>query len=391
MTLHPAYDALRKHHIRFFANTRDWTDDCLECGGKNTLSIHYDDDVTEFRCEACGRSGSERLRPASVQTGGNGPLPRGDDAEDPPKSYSHIWRSKDHDYPCAPTGVEERHDDGRIYARVRTPDGNESFVPKDELIAKDEASFLDAALARLKEKKGLDAADVVQELSEAEKRGYADAVRALRALIKPLPPPSLDAIVECALKENPDGPFSDERLEQFARLKREQVEDFARLCRRYPALAAAVPLDAAAVRTAIENAGKDEVVALFFDLVVVTDLDPIEIDALLRLVAEKSGVRLRPLQAKLKETQKQRAAMRAKAARAKRLAARKDPRPPIDVPAYDAPWLPIADAVNAVLGHVTASAPPERDIDGVATRGRKLAVPKMHAFSQVQANPETEE
>ena len=90
--------------------------------------------------------------------------------------------------------------------------------------------------------------------------------------------------------------------------------------------------------------------------------------------------------------QTERAALRAKAARAKRLAARKDPRPAIDVPAYDAPWLPIADTVNAVLGASTASAPPERDIDGVATRGRKLAVPKMHAFSQVQANPaETEE
>src|SRR5262249_18060701 len=152
------------------------------------------------------------------------------------------------------------------------------------------------------------------------------------------------------LKENPNGPFSDEVVEKFERLAREQPEDFARLASRYPALAAAVPLDADAVRPAIENAGKDKVVALFFDLVVVCDLDPIEIDTLLRLVAKKSGVRLRPLQAKLKETLEYRAVQRIKGARAKRLAERNDPRPPIDVPAYNAPWLPIADTVNAVLG-----------------------------------------
>jgi putative DNA primase/helicase len=61
----------------------------------------------------------------------------GDAAEPPPageKTYSHTWRSKDHDFPCTPTGVEWRNDaDGRIYARVRTPDG-EHIVPKDELV-----------------------------------------------------------------------------------------------------------------------------------------------------------------------------------------------------------------------------------------------------------------
>jgi hypothetical protein len=50
-------------------------------------------------------------------------------------AYSHVWRSKDYDYPCTPTGVEQRDDaDGRIYARVKAQDGTESFVPKDELV-----------------------------------------------------------------------------------------------------------------------------------------------------------------------------------------------------------------------------------------------------------------
>jgi hypothetical protein len=51
------------------------------------------------------------------------------------KTNSHIWRSKDHDFPCTPTGVERRDDrDGRIYAWVRTPDETEHIVAKDELI-----------------------------------------------------------------------------------------------------------------------------------------------------------------------------------------------------------------------------------------------------------------
>src|SRR5262249_37002253 len=124
------------------------------------------------------------------------------------------------------------------------------------------------------------------------------------------------------------------------------------------------------------------------DLVLAADLNTVGIDALTRLTAKKSGVGLRPLTSLLKEARDEQAARRAEAAKAKRLAERTDPRPMVDVPDGDAPWLPVADTVNAVLGRATASAPPERDIDGVATRGRKLAVPKMHAFDQAQANPE---
>jgi putative DNA primase/helicase len=49
------------------------------------------------------------------------------------KTYTHLWRSQDHDFPCTPTGVEWRDADGRIYAEVSTPDET-STVPKDELV-----------------------------------------------------------------------------------------------------------------------------------------------------------------------------------------------------------------------------------------------------------------
>src|SRR5262249_38680769 len=263
----------------------------------------YDDDVAKWRCDNCGWSGSERLRPARAKPNGNG-APRADDDDlqrvveeikredfpedddDPPPgatkgagegapdgSFSHIWRSKNYDFPCSPTGEEQRDSDGRIYAWVKTPDGGQSVIPKDELITKADAAV--------------------------EPKPIAEPSQLPMHAVSVLP--DLAFGVEYALRNNPEGPFSEELLEKFERLAREQLAAFARLCRRYPALGEAARLDAATVRTAIENAGKDEVVALFIDLAMVTDLDPIETDTLARLVAEKSGVKLRPLQAKLKQ------------------------------------------------------------------------------------------
>jgi len=369
MTLHPAYDALRKHNIRFFTSGRDWTDDCLECGSKNSLSVHYDDDVAEFRCKACGRSGSEQLRPVPAKPAGNG-KPRDDAeyqraleeakrefdsepkqepeqnleenlveeafaeefpednepepqlqpaAEDPTGdaaegagdgSYSHVWRSKDHDYPCTPTGEEQRAPDGRIYARVRTPDGDQNFVPKDELAPKDDP----------------DAEPEQPEKPEPKPEPARDEAPQQKA-----PDDDLTIVLAAKLKRKPDGPFSAEELAQFERLKREQPLPFARLCTRYPALAAAIKLDAATVQAALENTGKKDVVELFIALVLAADLDPLEIDALLWLVVKKAEVGYRPLASTLKKARDEQAAQRdeqakqhAKQAKAQQHAAQRD-------------------------------------------------------------------
>jgi hypothetical protein len=123
---------------------------------------------------------------------------------------------------------------------------------------------------------------------------------------------SLAQQLEHWLKESPNGPFSAELLEKFEQLKREQPRVFARCCRRYPALAAVVKLDVATVRSVLENASKEEVVEIFIDLVLAADLNAVEIDALRRLVAEKSGVGLRPLTSDLKQAQAEQAAQRAR-------------------------------------------------------------------------------
>ena len=46
------------------------------------------------------------------------------------------------------------------------------------------------------------------------------------------------------------------------------------------------------------------------------------------------------------------------------------------------------DVLNDVIGKVTAAMPPARDIDGDATRVRKLPVPNTHAFTRREANVE---
>jgi hypothetical protein len=139
-------------------------------------------------------------------------------------------------------------------------------------------------------------------------------------------------------------------------------------------------LDATAVRSALERADEKAIVGLFIDLTLTADLDPVETDILRRLVAEKSKTSLRELTNLLKAAKAKRATQQAEEARSRRLAARLDPRPMIDVPVPDDAWLPVIDAINEVLGAVTVPEPPTRDIDGVMNRASKLTLPNMHLW-----------
>ena len=51
------------------------------------------------------------------------------------ENYTHLWRSQGGDIPCTPTGEPDPPQvNGQAFTHVRTPDGNENFVPSDELI-----------------------------------------------------------------------------------------------------------------------------------------------------------------------------------------------------------------------------------------------------------------
>jgi hypothetical protein len=145
---------------------------------------------------------------------------------------------------------------------------------------------------------------------------------------------------------------------------------------------------AASVRKAMKAAAKEEIVATFARLVVNADVDAVELEELRQLAAELSGVSLRVVNSALKAAQWALAEHRSRELCQRRAAQRRDPRPLIAAPPPDAPFLPVMDVLNDVIGKVDTGAPPLRDIDGVMTRARKLPVPNTHAFTRSEANAE---
>jgi hypothetical protein len=146
--------------------------------------------------------------------------------------------------------------------------------------------------------------------------------------------------------------------------------------------------DAAFVRAAIERAGEAEVAKVFVELVANADLDAQEIETLRNEVAKRSGVGKLAIKEMLKKAERDRAARRAEQERERRNARRTDPRPVFQVPKGNAPWLPVVETLNGVLGALRTAELPLRDVDGYCTRTRRMQVPGTHAFTD--SNP-TEE
>lgn len=88
----------------------------------------------------------------------------------------------------------------------------------------------------------------------------------------------------------------------------------------------------------LENASKDEVVGNFIDLALQADLDPTELEQLLGLVSERSGLGTRVIARTLKGARSKAAGHNAEQERKRRQAERTDPRPAVLAPAIDAPW-----------------------------------------------------
>jgi hypothetical protein len=149
--------------------------------------------------------------------------------------------------------------------------------------------------------------------------------------------------------------------------------------------------DASSVRKAMGTAAQDDVVRTFTELAASADLDPVELAELRPLAKELSGINLGAIDAALKAEQQQQAAQNAEAVRARQVARRQDPRPYIESPLPNDPWLPEMDVLNEVIGGVISATPPSRDIDGDAIWVRKRPVPNTHAFSQSGVNVEPEE
>ena len=147
--------------------------------------------------------------------------------------------------------------------------------------------------------------------------------------------------------------------------------------------------DAAAVRKAMQQAAKDEVVATFALQAAGADIDAVDLAELRQLAKKLAGINLSAIDAAFKAAQQQQAAQNAKTTRAHQAASRRDPRPRIRAPLPDEPWLPQIVVLNEVIGAVVADMPPSRDIDDDAMSVRRRAIPDTHGFTST--NPEGED
>lgn len=146
--------------------------------------------------------------------------------------------------------------------------------------------------------------------------------------------------------------------------------------------------DVAAIRAAIDAAPAERAVAVFVTLCLAGDLNDDEIDQLTEQVASRAGVSKRTVTRAWKAAQEKRQSQRAREAADRRAANRRDPRPAIEAPMGDAPWLPVMTTLNEVLGSSAAPEPPMRDIDGYACEVRKRPVIGLHTLTAGGANGE---
>jgi hypothetical protein len=142
------------------------------------------------------------------------------------------------------------------------------------------------------------------------------------------------------------------------------------------------------VRAAIERTINDEVVKTFINMALAADLSADEIEELRNEVATRSGLGKRTLSKMLKAAQQEQADQHRQQDIERRLAERRDPRPSINVPSENAPWLPTMGVLNEVIGRSIATHPPARDIDGAAVSTSQIALPDTHAFTPMSANAE---
>jgi hypothetical protein len=146
-------------------------------------------------------------------------------------------------------------------------------------------------------------------------------------------------------------------------------------------------LDAAAVRKAVENATKEDAADVFVAGVLRAEIEPDELEALIRLVAEKTGIGLRPLAQKLKAARERQRKEREREQQDWKTAGQRDPRPRVRVPPPDAPWNEQMDVINDVLGASTAAEPPMRDAEGYVVTVRNRRIPGMHLLTAASVNP----
>jgi hypothetical protein len=146
--------------------------------------------------------------------------------------------------------------------------------------------------------------------------------------------------------------------------------------------------DCAAIRAALNKAPQDEVINTLIKLMHNADMSRAEEETLVAVVQKRTDLSIRSIKATLKNARQEAERERKEAAKQRRLAERDDPRPILQHPQRDAPWLPVMDAINQVLGTAKDRIPPARNMEGKLACVRKIKVKGMHAFTDANDDGE---
>ena len=139
--------------------------------------------------------------------------------------------------------------------------------------------------------------------------------------------------------------------------------------------------DAAAVHAILNATSQHDVVSTLISHILTADLDAVEIEALIAAASRQTGTGIRAINSMLKAARKAQAEQEEEQKRQQRRAARSDPRPVVDAPAQDAPWLPEMSIYDEILCAVTDAIPPSRHVDDELNCARCTVFPGTHAFS----------
>ena len=144
--------------------------------------------------------------------------------------------------------------------------------------------------------------------------------------------------------------------------------------------------DADAIAAIVAKAADAEAVDVIARLVAAGDIADHTVEQLVSALAQRCKVGKRTISRAIAHQRKERSRRQRQEERERRAAERTDTRPCVVAPSSDAPWLPVMQTLNEVLGASSAAEPPMRDIDGAFVAVRVRRVPNMHALTASGAN-----
>jgi hypothetical protein len=137
-----------------------------------------------------------------------------------------------------------------------------------------------------------------------------------------------------------------------------------------------------------EAPDRARVIETFVQMAVLGQLSETDTEILIERVSSRTGVNKRAIVRDLKEAEKRKRAEWTAELREQQMVERDDPRPSIEAPAHDAPWLPVMKTLNDVLGSSTEPEPPFRDVEGWLCEVRERRIASLHLLTQGGANAE---